>query len=61
MRDLRHISFVGPLAFLVATIVAISLAGCAVDHLKMSMDRGVVNPKVEPAWLDHRTDSTNTP
>lgn len=61
MRDLRHISSVGSLALLVTTVVVISLAGCAVDHLKMSMDRGVVSPKVESSWLDHRTDSTNTP
>lgn len=41
--------------------VVLIMAGCAVDHLRMSMDRGAISPKVEPSWLDHRDSPTNAP
>lgn len=39
----------------------LALGGCAVDHLKVSMDRGGVSPRVEPSWLDHSESKTNSP
>lgn len=61
MRTSGRTSIVFPLAVVVAIVFAIIMAGCAVDHLKVSMDRGAISPKVESSWLDHMDGSTNTP
>lgn len=60
MRLSTHRSVVVPMAILVSTVVLLVLAGCAVDRLKLSIDRGMISPKVNPVWIDTGS-STNVP
>lgn len=40
------------LLWLATLIGGLVLSGCAIDKLKLSLDRGVVSPKVTPNWID---------
>jgi hypothetical protein len=38
----------GALVWMIIIIIPLIVVGCAIDHLKLSMDRAVVNPRFSP-------------